>query len=106
MPNTAEHKADMFQLAMERRAAGKPVWAHKIRLADVWRNENMTFEERRDVIVRRIRATTWFKSYDEFDDLPQFVEELADAEDTDAFNSAWDCIYDIADADRVWIAIF
>lgn len=106
MPDTAEHRADMYALAQERRKAGKPTWAHKINLADVFHNDEMTFEEKRDAIVRRIRATTWFKDYDEYDDLPQLVEELADAEDTDAFDGVWDCIYDIADADRVWIATF
>ena len=34
------------------------------------------------------------------------VAALADAEDKHAFNGPWDCIYDIADADRVWIATF
>ena len=106
MPDTAEHRADMYQLAQERRKAGKASWAHKINLADVFHNDDLTFEQKRDTIVRRIRATTWFKQYDEFDDLPMFVEELADAEDKHAFNGPWDCIYDIADADRVWIATF
>jgi hypothetical protein len=106
MPDTAEHRADMYRLGQERRAAGKPSWEHKINLADVFHNDDLTFEQKRDTIVARLRATTWFKQYDEYDDLPQFVEELADAEDKYAFNSPWDCIYDIADADRVWIATF
>ncbi len=106
MPDTADHRADMHRLATERREAGKPIWAHKINLADVFHNDDLTFEQKRDAIVRRIRASRWFKDYDEHDDLPQFVEELADAEDKHAFNSPWDCIYDIADADRVWIATF
>jgi hypothetical protein len=106
MPDTAEHRADMHQLATERRAAGKPVWAHKINLADVFHNDDLTFEQKRDTIVRRIRATAWFKQYDDWADLPQFVEELADAADGDEFDGPWDCIYDIADADRVWIATF
>ena len=61
---------------------GKPIRVHKINLADVFHNDDLTFEQRRDAIVRRIRATTWFKNYDRdhdrFNDLPQFVEELAD----------------------------
>ena len=106
MPDTAEHRADMYRLGQERRKAGKPSWAHKINLADVFHADDLNFELKRDMIVQRIRATTWFKQYDEYDELPQLVEELADAEDTDAFDSVWDCIYDIADADRVWIATF
>jgi len=104
MPNTVEHKVEMHRLARERIAAGKPSWAHKINLRDVFHNDDLTFEQKRDAIVARIRATTWFKQYDEFDDLPQFVEELADAEDKYAFNDVLGEIYDIADADRVWIA--
>jgi hypothetical protein len=103
MPNTVEHKVEMRQLARERLDAGKPVWDRKIRLADVWRNEAMTFEQRRDAIVARLRASAWFKGYDEYDELPQSVEEMADAETKAAFNDVMDEIYDIADADRVWI---
>lgn len=103
MPDTAEHRADMYALARERREAGKSSWDGTLRLADVFHNDALTFTQKRDAIVRRIRATTWFKSYDDSGDLPMFVEELSDSGDTDAFDSAWDCIYDIADADRVWI---
>jgi hypothetical protein len=103
MPDTAEHRADMYRLATERRAAGKPIWDGKLKLADVFHNDSLSFEEKRDAIVRRIRASRWFKDYDEFDDLPLFVEELADTEDNGSFNAVWSEIYDIADADRVWI---
>lgn len=103
MSNTVEHKVEMFRLAQERLAAGKPVWDRKIRLADVFRNEAMTFEERRDAIVARLRASMWFKGYDEYDELPQLVEELSEVPDADAFDCVWDCIYDVADTDRVWI---
>ena len=103
MPDTAEHRADMYRLGQERRAAGKPSWEHTLRLADVFHNDDLTFEQKRDAIVRRIRATTWFKQYDEFDDLPAFVEELAGTEDNAEFNAVWSEIYDVADADRVWI---
>ncbi len=106
MPDTAEHRADMYALAQERRKAGQPSWAHTLNLADVFHNDGLTFEQKRDAIVRRVRATTWFKDYDEQDNLPQMVEELADTDSQDWFNSVWDCIYDIADADRVWITTF
>jgi hypothetical protein len=107
MPATPEHKADMSALAQERKRAGKPSWKHKLNLANVFRNESMTFEERRDAIVRQIRATAWFKSKDAssagFDEFVLIVEELAEAPDQEAFNNVWDAIYDEADYDRVWI---
>ena len=104
MPDTADHRADMYRLSRERIAAGKPSWAHHINLKGVFHNDDLTFEQKRDIIVRRIRATTWFKSKDEYDDLPMLVEELSDTETKSAFADVWDAIYDEADADRAWIA--
>ncbi len=106
MPDTAEHRADMYALAQERRKAGKPIWAHKINLADVFHADDLNFELKRDMIVQRIRATAWFKQYDEYDDLPQLIEELAEVEDVEDFDGIWEMVYDIADYDRVWIATF
>jgi len=78
-------------------------WRHKLNLADVFHSDVLSFEDRRDIIVGRIRATTWFKDYDEGDDLPQVVEELADMQTADEFDVVWSAVYDIADADRMWI---
>ena len=103
MPRTAEHRAEMFQLAQERKHAGLPVWNRKIKLGDVFHNEDMTFEQRRDSIVSRVRASCWLIGRDEFDDLVLLVEDLATAEDAREFDEMWDAIYDIADYDRVWI---
>jgi hypothetical protein len=55
MPATPDHKVEMHQLARSRVAAGLPVWDQKLRLADVFHNDAMTFEQRRDAIVQRIR---------------------------------------------------
>jgi hypothetical protein len=103
VPRTAEHIVETHQLARARVAAGLPVWDRKIRLADVWRNEAMTFEQRRDAIVRRLRVSSWVKGCDEFDELPQAIGELSEVADANAFDEVWDLIYDLADADRVWI---
>jgi hypothetical protein len=35
MPSTADHKAHMHCLSMERRRAGRPVWDHHIRIAHI-----------------------------------------------------------------------
>jgi hypothetical protein len=106
MPDTVEHRVEMHQLAQERRAAGKPVWDRKISLAGIFHNPDLTFEQRRGAIVEVLRASTWLKEYDEGDDLPQFVDELAGTEDVDQFDAVFDAIYDVADADRVWIGTF
>ncbi|MEV0830853.1 hypothetical protein [Nonomuraea rubra] len=106
MPNTVEHKVEMFMLARERRAQGKPVWDRTIRIGHVWRNENMTFTERRDAVVRILRASPWVKDRDEFDQLVEVVDNLAEAEDAEEFDGWWDELYDHADGDRVWIDRF
>lgn len=103
MPDTADHRADMYRLGRERVAAGKPMWERKISVADVFHNDAMTFTEIRDAVVRKLRASAWFKSKDEHDDLPMYVDELSEAKTTGEFDSAWDDIYDEADYDRVWI---
>ena len=103
MPRTVDHRVEMARLSRERTAAGKPVWNSKLRLGPVFRDETLTFEELRDTVASRLRASTWFKSYDEYDDLPMLAEELADTEDRASLNAVLDEIYDIADADRVWI---
>lgn len=106
MPDTVEHRVEMHRLAQQRRAAGRPVWEHQVDVSDVFHNDDLTFEQRRDKIVARVRQSVWFKSKDESDDLPQWVEELADAEDTGEFDPVWGAIYDEADYDRVWIKTF
>jgi hypothetical protein len=93
----------MYRLGQQRRATGRPSWEHQLKLADVFHNDDLTFEQKRDEIVRRIRASAWFRGCHKDDDLVCTVEELADTEDVPAFDYVWDAIYDLADADRVWI---
>ncbi len=106
MPDTADHRVEMHRLASQRRTEGKPIWDRKIDLKDVFHNDAMTFEEKRDAIVGRIRASGWLDGRGEFDELVMFVEELADTDNLEWFDSVWDHIYDIADRDRVWIGTF
>jgi hypothetical protein len=108
MPDTADHRVDMFRLARQRTAAGLPVWDRKIQLADVFHDEGLTFEQRRDAIVARLRQSPWIadRDRDGFDRLGEIVENLADAPDTREFDDWWDELYDHADVDRVWIATF
>lgn len=106
MPRTPEHIALTHQLAADLRSQGRPIWAEKVLLGDIWRNEDLTFEERRDAIVARLKTSRWFKNADE--DESWGVHEiiayhLAEAEDADRFDECWDELYDHADCDRVWI---
>lgn len=104
MPRDIEQIVETHRAARERVAAGLPVWDRRINLADIFRNEDMTFEQRRDAIVKRIRNSGWITE-DSYT-LADLVEELGDAESADEFDAVWDEIYNQADADRVWIATF
>jgi hypothetical protein len=104
MARDIEHSVETHRLAQQRRAAGRPVWDLTINLADFWNNEDLTFEQRRDKTVERIRQSPWFTEYDEDSSLHALVEELADAADGDEFDGPWEEIFDLADIDGVWIA--
>ena len=101
MPRTIEHIVETHQIAAARRAAGQDIWDRRIRLSDIFHNTEMSFEERRDAIVLRIRNSRWA---DENETVAELLGELADTETEDEFNGPWDAIYDEADYDRVWIA--
>lgn len=103
MPATPDHKAEMFLLARQRQAAGLKSWAQKIDLSAVFHNEELGFIEKRDAIVRILRASKWVKDADEFGRLVEIVDNLAEVEDEDEFDGWWDELYDEADYDRVWI---
>ena len=54
MSDTANHRVEMHRLAVARRAAGKPIWAETIDLKDIFNQDSMMFEDRRDSIVGQI----------------------------------------------------
>jgi hypothetical protein len=82
-----------------------PEWKYTINVAPVFHSETLSFEERRDAVARTLRASSWVRSktgpYDNL--LPALVDELADTEDADEFDSVWGAVYDEADTDRAWI---
>ncbi len=77
-----------------------PHWAKRIRLGDVFHNETLTFPQRRNRIVEKIRRSGWT---DDNADVADLVDELAETDDVDWFDHVWAAIYDEANADRVWI---
>lgn len=81
------------------------VWLATIRLGDVWKNPELSFEERRDAIVSRIKSSNWYGEGDDLT-LADIVDGLSEAEDADDFDDAWDALYDLADEDRVWIDLW
>lgn len=105
MPRTIDHLVHTHQLARQRVAEGKPVWEREISVADLFHNDRLTFEQRRDAIANRLKDSPWYTSADkaEFDGVYDTVHELANAEDAEEFNGWWDELYVLADIDRVYI---
>lgn len=81
-----------------------PAWHLTIKLADVFRDETRPFEQRRDAIVERLRASGWLDW--SLGAVPNLVDKLSKTADTDEFDAVWGRIYDHADIDRVWISTF
>jgi hypothetical protein len=101
MPRTIDGILASHRAAAERRAQGRPIWDRKIQLRDIFHNDELTFEQRRDAIVRRIESSGW---PGRSETLAMLLEELADVVDAEEFDGVWDAIYDEADVDRVWIS--
>jgi hypothetical protein len=99
MPRDIEQIVATHQLAAERRAAGKPIWDRKITIYLAGRD---TFEQRRDAWATALKNSTW-TSDDSI--LKSLIDDLADAENAEEFDFTLDEIYDLADADRVWITV-
>jgi hypothetical protein len=79
-----------------------PAWAHTLDIKDIFHDDAKEFEEKRDEIVRRIRAAAF---YDE-EEIGYLVTDLAEADDVEDFDYYWNNFYDWADYARVWVATF
>lgn len=103
MPRTVDHIVHTHQIARARVAQGLPAWERHIDLRGVFHNENMTFTQRRDAIVNRLKNTRWYQHADqaEFDGVYDVINELGHAETPEEFDGWWDELYDLADTDRV-----
>jgi hypothetical protein len=74
-------------------------WRKKLDVSDVFRGD-APFAERRDEMVRRVRA---LDPHDNDGELQDIADELADAQDGDEWDGPWDLFYDWADATGVWV---
>jgi hypothetical protein len=82
-------------------------WKHRLRIADLWNDDDLPFTERRDGIVARIKRLPMYDPEgEEQDELWWLVDELGDVEDEDEFNVVWSAFYDWADVERVWVEIW
>ncbi len=80
-------------------------WKYTVRgVKDAINDDDLSFEETRDRVVSALRSSSWFRSADEYHDLPDLVEELAETVEVEEFDAVLEAIYDGADYDRAWIA--
>lgn len=77
-------------------------WFHKLDLTDVFHNDDLTFEQKRNEIAHRIRTSRFFAADELY--LTEIYQRIEDAEDTDEFDDVWEEFYDYADRERIWVA--
>ena len=106
MPRNIESIIDNHNTATERRKAGKPVWDHRLTIKHHLTCNPADAPDIGKKIAATLRACTWYTTVQKqnpHDDLVAIAEELDDIDDAEHFNAVLDRLYDIADADRVWI---
>lgn len=82
-------------------------WNHKLRLADIWDDDDLPFITKRDAIVARIKKLPMYDDEGAIDsDLWWIVDELSDVIDEEDFDVVWDAFYDWADDQRVWVELW
>lgn len=85
-------------------------FSHSINLASTFRSD-LSLSEKAEFIADEISDSDWFaesKAYADGSDfeLSEALEELREAgedESPEAFDAAWNSIYNIADNDKVWL---
>ena len=113
MPRTIDSITENHRAATERRNAEKPIWDHRLTIKHLLTSDDSdesAKESGRD-IAKALRASSWLKADIEenrdclgYSEVEQVAEEFEDIEDLDHLNLVLDSLYDLADADRVWIA--
>lgn len=78
-----------------------PRWDHTLDIKDIFHNPEMSFEEKRDEIVSRIKASGFY-AWDDYD-LNDIVWCLQHATDAAEWDEDWDHFYDWTDENRVWV---
>jgi hypothetical protein len=67
-------------------------------------HEDMPYREKRARIVEIIRESDWYS--EDYDELVDVIAALSEAPTVIDFDYYWNHVYDLADADRIWIKTF
>ena len=81
-------------------------WKHRLDVSNFFHSEELSLEEKTKKIIATIKTRPWFAKLYYVDDLSEALEELSDAgeaDDVEWFDATWNAIYDIFDAERVWV---
>lgn len=79
-------------------------WFDEVDLRGTWKRGGVEWKETRDEVVKIMRGSNWMGWTTS--DLADELDAMLCAQTVDEFNMAWDAMYNIADAERVWIRIF
>lgn len=113
MPRTIESIAENHRVATERRKAGKPIWDRRLSIKHLFTDDesNEAAQKTGREIAAVLKASPWLKADQEAhgerlgdSEVQMAMEEFEDIEDIAHLNLVLDGLYDLADADRVWIA--
>jgi hypothetical protein len=81
-------------------------WKHRLDLSDFFHSDIHSLKDKTLKIKRRIEEAKWYNDANYNGELEQLLEELEDAgkeDNADHFDAVWDFLYDIFDAERVWV---
>ncbi|UDL16655.1 hypothetical protein SEA_ATUIN_262 [Arthrobacter phage Atuin] len=78
-------------------------WNHDLNISDFFHDDDLTITEKAEKISERLKSRPWFDGLTYKEDLEGLLEELTDMEDADDFDMIWDQMYDIFDAERIWV---
>lgn len=112
MPRTLESTMQAHDVAAQRRRDGRPVWDHQVKLRHLIAEDvdDDTAHERGRAIAAALTSTSWARAahreaeHAGSSDLLDIISELEDIADLTHLNHVIDALYDLADADRAWIA--
>jgi hypothetical protein len=82
-------------------------WKNRLNVAPYFHNDDLTLEQKTKDIILIIRSRPWFnEDFGYFQELEDLLEEMSDAgeaDDVEWFDAVWNAMYDIFDAERVWV---
>lgn len=110
MARTIESIGDSHHAAEERRAAGKPIWDRTLRIKHLLSkdSDDETARETARQIAAALKGSTWAREdktrYGDASEVQYLVTRLRRTTTLKRLNALLDELYDLADADRVWIA--